>query len=210
MGSAKPPILLAAVAGALALSGCGLLSAAVGTTSQAALAPVAGVVQEANFGLQTLDHTATTVAGASRTTAASVAQTARTVQNVEAAAPPPVVVTPARPSLTKEQKDAIAKAKDAPQPDIKVLPDETLAQLSKDQLGLQNAAQRAALSAPVGETIFWDKDGRSGTATAKEEHKLGQTLCRTFVQSVTIDGATKEARANACLDSDSGHWQAAF
>jgi surface antigen len=195
----------------VALAGCGVAATAVGTASQAALAPVAEIVREANMGLRTIDHTASTIAASSKTTARTVEQTARAARKYQAAVrrqPPP---KPARPlKLTRRQKQAIAKSKKATQPDIVVLPEATLATLSEDQRGLQTAAQKAALTAPVGEVIFWDDNGRSGSASTSEESKLGTTICRTFEHEVTIDGAKAEGRAHACLDTETGLWQTAF
>ncbi len=195
---------------AAALSGCGIATQTVGAASSAVLAPVANVVAGANFGLQTIDHTATTIATTSKATSTSIAQSARTVRNVQATAAQPRYVTPKIKPLSKKAKDAIEKDKKAPQPDIQVLPDETIAKLSDDQRGLQSAAQKAALTAPVGETIFWDFEGGKGSVVAKDEHKYGQTLCRTFEHTVTLEGTDYDAHADACLDANNGKWQKAF
>lgn len=196
---------------AAALSGCGIATQTAGAASAAILAPAANIMAGANMGLKTIDHTATTIAATSKTTSTTIAQTSRTMRNVQTAAAQRRYVKPPKVKpLSQKTKDAIEKGKNAPQQDIQVLPDETMAKLTEDQRGLQNAAQKSALTAPVGETIFWEQEDRKGHVVAKDEHKYGATLCRTFEQAVTIDGTDYDGHANACLDEDSGKWQKAF
>ncbi|TAL02080.1 MAG: hypothetical protein EPO08_08110 [Rhodospirillaceae bacterium] len=202
----------------MTLGGCGIIPALVGDTTQAVLTPMSNLAQEASYGLSTVDHSVTTMA---QTVSANSTQMARTVNatsaNVSNAAYTTGDTTSAYqtatyspPPLTSDQKAAINKGKTAEQPDLPILPDETLAKLTKDQKGLQNAAQKAALTAPVGETIFWNLDNRSGTVVAKDEHKMGETLCRSFEQSVTIDGVDQKGHGIACRDDTTGHWSLAF
>jgi surface antigen len=120
------------------------------------------------------------------------------------------VSTVSPPPLTADQKAAIEKAKTAGQQDLPILPEDTLSKLTPDERGMQNEAQIAALTAPIGEEIFWTEGDRTGSAVAEEEHTLGETVCRNFEQSVTIDGTPKKAHAIACKDEDSGHWALAF
>ena len=202
--------IIGAAVVAVGASACGIIPALVGSTTDAVLTPMSTMAQEVNYGLRTVDHTVSTMAGSVSTGSNQVAQTMRVANSTaqQVAVLPPA--TTRSPALTSSQKDAIARGKDAPQPDIPVLPPETIALLTVDQRGLQRAAQKAALTAPVGETIFWDQDGRSGTAMAKDEHVMGPTMCRTFVQSVTIDEKIHEGRAMACLDEDNRHWTPAF
>src|SRR5262249_206104 len=123
------------------------------------------------------------------------------VQASSAASPPP---------LSSAQKAAIEKAKNEGQSDLVILPEDTLPKLTPDERGMQNAAQIAALTAPVGETIFWTEETRTGSVVAKDEHKLGETTCRRFEQSVTIDGTPNKASAIACKTDDSKLWGLAF
>jgi len=203
---------------AFALGGCGAIPQLVGDTTQAILTPMTTLAQEASYGLSTVDHSVTTMA---QTVSASSTQMASTVNvtsanvsnaayttNTMGATPSMANYTP--PSLTSDQKAAITKGKTSDQPDLPMLPDETLAKLTKDQKGLQNAAQKAALTAPIGETIFWNLDNRSGAVIATDEHKMGETLCRSFEQSVTIDGVDEKGRGIACRNDTSGHWSLAF
>jgi len=182
---------------------------AIGNTTQSVLSPVTQIAQQANVGMTTAARTVTATsaqwANSANIASANVSNAASTVSR---AAPTVAAYTP--PPLTDEQKAAIAKGKTAEQPELPILPEDTLSKLSTDQKGLQIAAQKAAFTAPVGETIFWNLDDRSGTVVAKDEHKMGETLCRSFEQSVTIDGVPQTGHAIACKDDSTGHWSLAF
>jgi len=75
------------------------------------------------------------------------------------------------------------------------------------------AAQVAATTAPVGESITWSSgsgsDASSGYVTATKEgvSDSGKT-CREFQQSVTVGGKTEQAYGTACLQDD-GSWEIA-
>jgi hypothetical protein len=212
MGEFRTFVAAAVAAGGLAA--CAAVPSLVGATSQAALAPVSNIAQAMNYGLQTIDHTVGTVATSARTTSTTLASSSQIVSNTATDLQGVPVAMPTTsyqaPSLTKAQKDAIEKARKAPQPELPVLPKETLDSLSVDQRGLQDAAQREALNGPLGETLFWDNEGRSGTAVAEAEHMFGDARCRAFIETVTIDGKTIEGRATACKDDDKSRWMLAF
>jgi len=220
---------IAVLAAACALAGCGVAAQAVGTTTSAALAPMASMARQANQGLTTMDRTMSTVGRTTTALTRDVASTAGiTTRNVNSMAnyyaprrvttprtsykpaPTPSYKSVKQPKMTKEQKDAIEKSKTMKQPDIDVLPEETLSKLTEDQLGLQHAAQQEAFTAPIGEEIFWDLEGRSGTVVAEHENTLGETLCRSFAHTVTIDEEKREKKAVACKDQSTGRWALAF
>ena len=73
------------------------------------------------------------------------------------------------------------------------------------------AAQIAATTAPVGESIAWSSgsgsDASSGYVTTTKEgvSDSGKT-CREFQQSVTVGGQTEMAYGTACLQDD-GSWK---
>ena len=105
---------------------------------------------------------------------------------------------------------APAQAINVPPPQVDILPTSVLSELTEDQAGLQRAAQSEAFSAPVGEEIYWEIDGRTGTAMTKSEDTMGSFVCRSFVQTLTLeDGSTVEGEAVMCRN-DSGVWTASF
>jgi surface antigen len=199
---------------AFACAGCGVPQM-VGDTANAVMSPVASIAQSASYGVASASNSAASIArttsiqvgSAARDSSANLANSISTTRQVADAAAPSVSYPP---SLTADQKAAIEKGKTADQPDLPMLSDEVLAKLTEDQRGLQKAAQKVALTAPVGETIFWDNEGRSGTVLVKDEHKMGESVCRSFEQSVTIDGVDEKGHGIACKDTDSGRWALAF
>jgi surface antigen len=203
------------IVAAFMLAGCGVPEM-VSSTTQSALAPATSIAQSASSTVtqsvaavsRSASITGTQAAQAFSNSSANMANALRTTTQTVGTAARVSTVSP--PPLTADQKAAIEKAKTAGQQDLPILPDETLAKLTPDQRGMQNAAQIAALTAPIGEEIFWTDGDRTGSAVAEEEHTLGETVCRNFEQSVTIDGTPKEAHAIACKDGDSGHWALAF
>ncbi len=98
---------------------------------------------------------------------------------------------------------------DAPSEPLDILPTAVLAQLTKDQAALQRAAQTEAFTAPLGETIFWEDSGRTGSAMAEEENAMGSFVCRTFIQTVRITETEERASTLACKNPD-GVWQASL
>lgn len=86
-----------------------------------------------------------------------------------------------------------------------ILPPEVLTQLSPDQIGLQTAAQTAALDAQIGEIIEWKYEGVYGSAQALSETTMGTMRCREFEQTILMDGETKTATGSAC-ERGVGQW----
>jgi surface antigen len=230
-----------AASSACILGGCGVVPDLVGSTAQAALSPFSTLASQATYGLQVatpLVQSASSVATSTATTAASTVNSS--VQTAAYYVPlpsggystssysAPSYSSPSSSSsssastssssssssstgLTNDQIAAIQKAQKSPQQDLPVLPKETMKALTEDQRGLQIAAQHAALKDPVGETLSWDDEGRSGTAVAEDERHLGDSmLCRSWVETVTIDGKKTTGHATACRDGEKGHWVLAF
>lgn len=100
-------------------------------------------------------------------------------------------------------------AKPAEPPPLEILPKATLAKLTPRQRGLQNAAQREAESAQVGESIFWNLEGRPGSAMTESENHLGEYLCRSFAQTIVIEGTEEQAFTTACR-TEGGAWTPSF
>jgi len=69
------------------------------------------------------------------------------------------------------------------------------------------AAQVAATTASVGETITWDSGEASGSVTTTKQgtSSNGQT-CREFQQEITVAGESEQAYGTACLQGD-GAWK---
>jgi len=86
-----------------------------------------------------------------------------------------------------------------------ILPASALAGLSKDHIGLQNAAQHVALDGQIGEIIDWTFEGVSGSVTVKSEHKIGTMRCRDFIQTISQQGQTTEATGTLC-QRGMGQW----
>jgi surface antigen len=199
------------------LAGCGVPQM-VGDTTQAALSPATSIARSASSTVtqsvsavsQSAATTGTQAARAFSQSSANMANSLRTTTTTATALTRAATQSSGPPPLTAEQKAAFAKAKTLGQEDLKILPEETLTKLTEDERGMQNAAQIAALTAPVGETIFWTNADRTGSAVAEEETKFGEATCRKFEQSVTIDGSPKKASAIACRNQESNLWALSF
>lgn len=110
--------------------------------------------------------------------------------------------------LTKEQRVALQEHQQnlaVSQAALGILPPEVLTQLSADQIGLQTAAQTAALEAEIGEIIEWTYEGVYGSARALSESTMGTLRCREFEQTIVRDGETKAAVGSAC-ERGTGQW----
>ncbi len=92
---------------------------------------------------------------------------------------------------------------------LDILPAPVLARLTPDQAGLQRAAQGEALTAAVGETIFWHLEGREGTATTESESRMGGFTCRSFFQTLALEDTFEWASTTACR-ADNGTWTQSF
>lgn len=114
--------------------------------------------------------------------------------------------------LTEEQIASLRKHQAAAaktQVGLGILPPDMLTQLSEKQAGLQNAAQKVAFDAQIGEIIEWDFDGAAGSAQAISEDRFGTMVCREFVQTLTLNGTTETGTAQACQRGN-GQWALAL
>ena len=152
---------------------------------------------------RTINTSSANMARSVNAVSANMSRAARMVNNTQriarqvALAPSPQRLTAAQKETIKDRQEALTKAeeraKSADQPELAILPTATLAKLTEDQRGLQNVAQKEALTANLGEVIFWDFEGSGGAAVAKDEHRIGSFTCRTFEQSITIEGVSEES-----------------
>jgi hypothetical protein len=79
--------------------------------------------------------------------------------------------------------------------------------LNEQQQREHEAAQVAATTAPIGETIIWREGGAAGAVTATREGTTPSgRYCREFLQEVTIGGRKEEAYGTACRQPD-GAWE---
>jgi hypothetical protein len=79
--------------------------------------------------------------------------------------------------------------------------------LNEQQQREHEAAQIAATTAPIGETIIWREGGASGAVTAtREGTTTSGRYCREFLQEVTIGGRKEQAYGTACRQPD-GAWE---
>lgn len=81
--------------------------------------------------------------------------------------------------------------------------------MTQDQVNLQAMVQAEALAGDAGETIFWELDGRAGTARAEPPHTMGVFTCRVMIESIKMGETATEARATACR-SPSMAWTLSF
>jgi hypothetical protein len=82
-------------------------------------------------------------------------------------------------------------------------------ELNEAQQRAHEAALAEATAADIGERIYWEEDGRSGTVTPVRDGTTEDgRQCREFQQEVTIGGRSTEAYGTACLQPD-GSWQVA-
>ena len=79
--------------------------------------------------------------------------------------------------------------------------------LNEQQQREHEAAQVAATSANVGETIVWNEQNASGSVTVvRDGTSTSGRYCREFQQQVTIGGKTESAYGTACQQPD-GTWE---
>lgn len=193
-----------------ALSGCGVIPRVAQQTTAAAIAPVATTARIVSNDLRAISRN---MAISSARAQSSARQVTRQVAQTRAAAnvarqraqqtAQHVARTNARNATLRREFEE--SGIEAAQP-FDILPQAVLAQLTPDQAELQRAAQKEAFTAPVGETIYWEDEGRTGTAMASDEQPLGSFVCRTFVQTVVIDTTEERADALACRSPD-GVWE---
>ncbi len=210
---------LLCVGAVVSLGGCGLLPRMAQQTTAAVLAPFTTAAQTVNTSMQIVGR------GLSSMTA-ETARSSRQITTAVARSPArtPVASSPQRPSTVSYQKpfaktprpsakdqssDQNKQPADEAAHDIDILPAELLKRLTPDQAALQRAAQNEALTAVIGETIFWHLDGREGTAMAESESVMGGFTCRTFVQTLALEDYFENASAIACR-TDGGAWTVSF
>ncbi len=94
---------------------------------------------------------------------------------------------------------------------LEVMPPELLDQLTKDELILQSIIQLDALDGPGKETVFWDLNGRAGTAFAEDPTTTGGFKCRVITETLKMDdsGEATESKATACK-TESTAWTLSF
>lgn len=79
--------------------------------------------------------------------------------------------------------------------------------LNEDQQRAHEAAQIRATEAAVGETVYWNRDGASGSVKVlRDGTSTTGRYCREFQQEVTIGGQGEAAYGTACRNSD-GSWE---
>jgi len=206
-------VLLPVALMTVCLAGCGVAPMVAQQTTAAALAPFTTAAQATNATLQTLG----------RGMSAMSAQTAYTTRQLQIAnanmaryqpVPRPVSYQAPRPTRApsaykpptpRSDDDRPATSKEPVKPTLDILPQELLQRLSEDQAGLQRAAQGEAMTAQIGEIIFWHLDGREGSAMAESESPMGGFTCRTFVQTIALEDYFDQASLTACRNVN-GAW----
>jgi surface antigen len=94
---------------------------------------------------------------------------------------------------------------------LEVLPPDLLDQLTQDQIILQSIIQLDALDGPGNETVFWELEGRAGTAFADQPTRTGSFTCRLITETLKLDdsGEATEAKATACKTENTS-WTLSF
>ena len=159
-----------------------------------------------NYGPGQVRYTRTTTYATSSyangtTTPSTTYGSPQAVQSQPAAQQKPIRLSKKQIKAMQKQQESLATSQAA----LGILPPALLTQLTPDQIGLQNAAQAAAIEAQIGETIEWTYEGVSGSAKALSEHKLGTLLCRDFEQTITLNDVTETATGSAC-GRGNGQW----
>jgi hypothetical protein len=165
-----------------------------------------------------------TVVNSSNAIARSVSRIpAQTMYN--AAAPRRVVIPSNQPSASQVAAARTRAAKQAAKQQaaknkkmskerseiLEVMPPELLDQLTKDELILQSIIQLDALDGPGKEVVYWDLNGRAGTASAEEATTHGGFKCRVITETLKLDdsGEATESKATACK-TESTSWTLSF
>jgi surface antigen len=191
------------------LAGCGVVPMVAQQTTAAALAPFTAASQAAATNMQILGRGVQYMTAQTSQTTRQIAA----VNNTASRYRPQPAAYQAAPRANRNQstnkKKAETSTAEQKAPAFDVLPQDILARLTEDQAGLQKAAQSAAISAPVGETIFWHLEGREGTATTETENLMGSFTCRTFVQTIALEDYFDKASLTACRNP-SGAWITSF
>lgn len=209
----------------MAVSACGILPRVAQQTTAAAIAPVANTARVVSSDLrvisQNLARSSASIEQSTRRVSLQAAQTRAAINAARARSEQITRIAERSAALSAQRNAASGAAPAAGQPaeqvPFDVLPATVLARLTPDQAALQRAAQKEAFTAPIGEVIFWEDGGRTGTASAEDEKPMGSFLCRTFVQTVVFDDAEGEngseseekSEVLACRNPG-GVWEASF
>ncbi len=214
-------ILRSILAGLLALplAGCGVIPMIAQQTTAAALAPFTTAARVVGTDLQIVGRGLSAMVGP---TAPGYRQVTMPMARTRAMAPsaraqpravsyqPPRRPSPGNGNVRAEKAPSAEKA--AAHDDsagLEILPAALLARLTPDQAGLHRAAQSEAVTAAVGETIFWHLEGREGTVMAESENLMGGFTCRRFVDTLALEDFFEKSSAMACR-ADSGNWTQSF
>ena len=200
---------------ALPLAGCGVIPMVAQQTTAAMLRPFTTAAQAVGTDMQIVGR------GLSAMTA-ETGYRSRQVNTsfAQARAAMPPATAPMQPRTVSYPSPHVANAggsdargNKAPpgkaSAKLEVFPAEVLRRLSADQAGLQRTAQNEALTADVGETIFWHLAGREGTVMTESENLVGGFTCRTFVQTLAFEDNFEKASTTAC-HTEGGPWTQSF
>lgn len=204
MGTNQPFRLIIATVVAAVVSGCGILPRVAQQTTAAAIAPIATTARVVSANLRAVSQNMAASSLAAERSTRQVSQTAARTRNATRAAQQRRAYSEKIAKRNEALKERLAQS-GPPDESFDILPAPVLAQLTVDQAALQRAAQKAALTAPVGETIYWENADRIGTAMAETEEPMGGFVCRMFVQTVLIDAAEQRGTTLACKTQD-GAW----
>ena len=77
-----------------------------------------------------------------------------------------------------------------------------------DRLRAERTAQQALETQPTGRPVRWSNpdNGHSGEVVPGSVYSSGGRDCRSYTQTIYIDGQAQTARGNACRNAD-GTWQ---
>ncbi len=195
----------------LPLAGCGVAQQAGAVALSPFTAASHSIAMDVQLVTRSISSMAAQTAQSSRQISTSVNSTAA-AQRAASASYQPAQPVSYQPSRSTSSGKAAAKSpvsqkhRDA---GLDILPAELLQRLSPDQIGLQRAAQEEAMTATVGETIFWHIDGREGSAVAESENMIGGFTCRTFTQTLALEDYFDQASIKACR-TGSGNWTQSF
>jgi len=204
VGTNQPFRLIIVVALGAVVSSCGILPRLAQQTTAAAIAPVAGTARVVSANLRAVSQNMAASSLAAERSARQVSQTAARTRSTARAAQQRSAYAQKVAKRNAALKERMAES-GPPDESFDILPAPVLAKLTVDQAALQRAAQTAALTAPVGETIYWENEDRIGTAMAETEQPMGGFVCRMFVQTLLIDAAEQRGSTLACK-THNGAW----
>lgn len=212
MGKLQYRLTIMATAAAC-LAGCGVLPQIARQTTAAAISPIASTARIVSQDLKIVSQNMAASSAATARTARQVSLSAAQARTASRAAQQrraqAARIAKQNTAAAKKARSETANSGAAASEPFDILPAALLAQLTQDQAALQRAAQKEALTAPVGETIFWEDGGRTGSATAEDETTMGSFVCRTFVQTIQIVVTEERASTHACRTPD-GIWEASL